>query len=433
MANFTSTIISGIIDEITLASGSNYFSGTSGNYLSAPSNAAFQFSAGDFTVETWIYVNSLAGQNTITDFRPTNTNGAYILFAVKTTGVLIFAVSSADRITSSTGAIVINTWNHVAVSRSGTSTRMFINGVQAGSTYTDTTNYLLSGLRIGQSSFTSFPENFNGYMSNLRIVKGTALYTTNFTPPRSTLSAVTNTSLLLSVQPNEPFKDNSTNNFAITIVGTPTFNNVGPFNPAPPSTGTSQNIPMRQFRDGTIMISGFYDEVGDFTSAPSYAAGLYKTTYNGYFSDTPTWFATATPTTFGANPATSVQTTIIQEPATDDGTNFSVQWLGYFLPATTETYTFYTSSDDGSFMWIGANALSGFTTGNATVSNGGAHAQTEASGTAALTAGVYYPIRIQFGEIGGGDVMSFNFSTATITKTTNVTGRVFYNPATNGF
>jgi phosphosulfolactate phosphohydrolase-like enzyme len=57
----------------------------------------------------------------------------------------------------------------------------------------------------------------------------------------------------------------------------------------------------------------------------------------------------------------------------------------------------------------------------------------EVSTTISLTAGTYYPIRMQFGEIGGGDVFSFNYATSTITKTTNVTGLVFYNPTTNGF
>jgi len=133
------------------------------------------------------------------------------------------------------------------------------------------------------------------------------------------------------------------------------------------------------------------------------------------------------------NPATSIQTTIIQEPSSDDGSNFSVQWLGYFKPITTETYTLFILSDDGSYLWIGANALSGFTTANANINNGGAHGSQERSGTVALTAGIYYPIRMQFGEIGGGDVFRFTYSTPTITKTTNVTDLVFYNPATNGF
>ena len=158
-----------------------------------------------------------------------------------------------------------------------------------------------------------------------------------------------------------------------------------------------------------------------------YAAGLYRTRYTGYFADSVTWFATATAE------ATTVQTTIIEEPSTEDGNSFSMQWLGYFKPTTTETYTFYLNSDDASFFWIGGNAVSGFTTANSTINNGGLHGAVEVSGTAALTAGVYYPVRIQYGENGGGDVMNFNHSTATINKTTNVTGKVFYRPATNGF
>jgi hypothetical protein len=165
----------------------------------------------------------------------------------------------------------------------------------------------------------------------------------------------------------------------------------------------------------------------------TYTAGLYKTTYSGYFNDNVSFFATATPASVGGNPATSVQTTSIFEPAQNDGENFSCQWLGYFKPTTSETYTFFTSSDDASYVWVGGTAISGFTTGNAVVNNGGLHGMQEASGSIALTAGIYYPIRIQFGELSGGDEMTFNYSTPTITKTTNVTGLVFYNNATNGF
>jgi hypothetical protein len=172
---------------------------------------------------------------------------------------------------------------------------------------------------------------------------------------------------------------------------------------------------------------------GYWTSFLPYIAGLYKTTYSGYYADNVNFFATATPQTFGSNPATSVQTTSISEPGSDDGSQFSCQWLGYFKPTTTETYTFFTSSDDASYMWIGATAISGFTTTNAIVQNGGLHGVQEQSGSIGLTAGIYYPIRIQFGENSGGDVLTFNYSTPTITKTTNVTGLVFYNPSTNGF
>jgi hypothetical protein len=165
----------------------------------------------------------------------------------------------------------------------------------------------------------------------------------------------------------------------------------------------------------------------------SYTAGVFKTTYSGYFNDNVSFFATATPASVGGNPATSVQTTEITEPPTSDGENFSCQWLGYFKPTTTETYTFFTSSDDASYVWVGSNSISGFTTTNSTVNNGGLHGTQERSGTIALTAGTYYPLRIQFGELSGGDVMTFSYSTPTITKTTNVTGLIFYNLATSGF
>ena len=194
------------------------------------------------------------------------------------------------------------------------------------------------------------------------------------------------------------------------------------------------NSVFNQTFTGTTQCSSYLTTNGYWTSwVLPYTAGVYKTTYSGYFNDNVSFFATATPASVGGNPATSVQTTSIFEPDTDDGSNFSCQWLGYFKPTTTETYTFFTSSDDASYMWIGETAITGFTTLNATVKNGGAHGNQERSGTASLTDGTYYPIRIQFGEQGGGDVMTFNYSTPTISKTTTVTGLVFYNSTTNGF
>jgi hypothetical protein len=80
--------------------------------------------------------------------------------------------------------------------------------------------------------------------------------------------------------------------------------------------------------------------------------------------------------------------------------------------------------------------MSQFTTlkaNNATINNAGLHGNIEKSGTVSLTANVAYPIRIQYGEQNGGDVLTFNHSTATISKTTNVTGKVFYNLVTQGF
>ena len=177
---------------------------------------------------------------------------------------------------------------------------------------------------------------------------------------------------------------------------------------------------------GTILVTSGSVTVNDTSlTASGDTAGLYRTTYTGYFADDPTFFATATVN------ATAVNLSPIRDG--DPGFEpFSTQHLGYFKPATTETYTFYLTSDDASFMWLGANAVSGFNTGNAFINNGGVHGSNEVSASIALTAGVYYPIRIQYGDQSGGDVLQFEFSTPTIAKDENVTGLIFYNSTTNG-
>lgn len=164
-----------------------------------------------------------------------------------------------------------------------------------------------------------------------------------------------------------------------------------------------------------------------------YQSGIYRMTYNGYMGsltgtdDNVNFFDGLTVS------SSYLQSASINDPPSDDGTDFSRQWLGYFLPSTTQTYTFYLQSDDCSWMWVGSNAVSGYTRANATVNNGGLHGFVETSGSVSLVSGTYYPIRVQFGEHQVADQMDFNYSTPTITKTTDLTGRIFYNPATKGF
>jgi hypothetical protein len=174
-----------------------------------------------------------------------------------------------------------------------------------------------------------------------------------------------------------------------------------------------------------LSLSGCTVSGGIFLGNLPYSNGLYRRRYTGYFADDVNWFATATQV------AADVNTSPITDG--DHGELFSIQWLGYFLATTTETYTFFTTSDDASYLWVGATALSGFATANATVNNGGLHGAVEQSGTAALIAGTYYPIRIQFGENTGGDVMEVRISTPTIAKTTDLSANIFYNIYTTGF
>lgn len=154
-----------------------------------------------------------------------------------------------------------------------------------------------------------------------------------------------------------------------------------------------------------------------------YLSGLIGTRYIGYHNDNPSWFTTAAP-----HGDTNVVTTIDNFSSSPDFAQeeyYSWEWVGYFKPSTTEEYTFYTSSDDGSYLWIGESANSP-TLENVLVNNGGPHGNQEVFNSINLIADTYYPIRIQFGEIGGGDIITVSFSTNTISKTTNGNGYYFH-------
>lgn len=156
---------------------SAYLDGT-GDYITVPSGSDFAFGTGDFTVEFW-FMQTVAGNPFMIDCRPTSsTNGAYVTTYINA-GTVVFFTNSAARITSS--AITTGAWYHVAVCRSGTSTRLFLNGTQTGSTYTDPTNYIASPVNIGASGNGLFP--LTGYFDDIRITKGVARYTANFTVP----------------------------------------------------------------------------------------------------------------------------------------------------------------------------------------------------------------------------------------------------------
>ena len=156
-------------------------------------------------------------------------------------------------------------------------------------------------------------------------------------------------------------------------------------------------------------------------TAKKYVDGLYARSYAGYHNDDPAWFATAVQTDEGAY-------TSLTLPAFPETS--SLQALGYFLPRTTETYTFGLDSDDASYLWIGSTAVSGFTTSNNLIR--AQYNTGEVFGTINLTAGVYYPIRIQYGNGPAGGRLNLSFSTPTIAKTSTFTDMIFYNSNTNG-
>jgi hypothetical protein len=248
-------VLTNMLDEVSITN-NKYgvsFNGSS-QYLSTPVNSALQLT-GDFTVEAWIYPTTINTNNMIFGAD----NGAASDYFLITSTLLALAISagSSPVYPSWSYNFVINQWYHVVVTRSSNILRAFVNGVQltlAGGSATESRQWFQSGvsLLIGRYGYAPSPWYFTGYISNVRILKGTALYTTNFTPT-APLNPITNT-VLLTCQ-SATIVDNSTNAFTITNNGSATVIQ-------PALTYPSQRL----LNDGTMIIAGTYDELTTFTT-----------------------------------------------------------------------------------------------------------------------------------------------------------------------
>jgi len=206
-----SPFTSGTSYSASTIGGSGYLNGSS-DYLTASSNSAFAFGAGAFTVEFWIYptANFLYFASPFTTGSTTND----FVIDVQTTGLSLDVNNNAVIITTSSIPLTLNSWNHVAVSRgtSGSTLYIFING-QIGASVTNSTSWTNTGnVTIGKQLSSYVP----GYITDLRVVKGTQVYSSAFTPPTAPISAITNTSLLLSMQ-NAGIVDSAMMNDFVTV------------------------------------------------------------------------------------------------------------------------------------------------------------------------------------------------------------------------
>lgn len=217
--------------------GSVRFNGST-QYLTIPNNAVFNFGSGAFTVEAWVYCNSsvTSQQCIVTNYGSATTGWALQVEA----GKFIANFSGDGNDIQGTTAIITNRWYHVAISGATGSIKMFVDGNLDGTYAGATTLDSSAALSIGRIASSAY---LNGYISNLRIVKGVAIYTDAFTPPAAPLKisqnantniaavAGTQTSLLLQTPNNSAFiADSSTNNFTLTNNGTATATALTPFN-----------------------------------------------------------------------------------------------------------------------------------------------------------------------------------------------------------
>jgi hypothetical protein len=225
-----------------------------GDYLTVPDNSSFDFDA-DFTIDAWIYW-AVAAAQTYTCVIGGNGSSAdgWQIYLQSSNGQLLWFYDGFPA-GQTGGQVELNNWTHIAATRQGSNLRTFLNGAMVYENTSYTTNTLFQqtsglGTRIGYDH--AAPDNgyFNGQISDIRVVKGTALYTSAFTPPTEKLTAVSGTSLL-TCQSNR-FIDNSSNAHAITVAGNPEISAFNPFGQE------------SEYVVGENKGSGYFDGVNDY-------------------------------------------------------------------------------------------------------------------------------------------------------------------------
>jgi hypothetical protein len=259
--------------------GSSLFDGSS-SYLALGGQSAFAFGTGNFTIECWIYTTTASStQNFYSSI-----NGSYITapdIYIQSSKFWV-QVSGSNPINGSGPTTVIsNTWYHVALVKNGSTTTLYVNGVYEAS-FSDSNTYVIGANRpvIGIYGYNGSSYPFSGYISNMRVVKGTAVYTSNFTPPTTPPTAIANTSLLTLQNKNgannNTFYDDSTNNFPITRTGTPTQGTFSPFS----QTGWSIAYPALAYMTYSANPIGTFGAGATFTveawvNMSTYSANTY--------------------------------------------------------------------------------------------------------------------------------------------------------------
>lgn len=222
------------------------FDGT-GDYLTVANNAALNMEAQNFTFECWIQplanASGSGAQMIVTKRANNSTFGGFALFFNGTLAPNLQATvdggSWGVSITSSISC-TLNAWSHIAVTRNGNNWTLWVNGVSgAATTLAGTIPTNTAALAIGAGAAGGTQEIMQSLISNVRLVKGTAVYTAPFSPPTQLLP-ITNTSLLACQSPT--LIDTSSNNFPITPNGNVQVSTITPFRaytPYNPSLGAA--------------------------------------------------------------------------------------------------------------------------------------------------------------------------------------------------
>jgi hypothetical protein len=252
-------------------------------------HSAFTYGTGDFTIEWWSYQTGTNGVQGIWRNSTNDATHAIGFWTITQSGgrlsVSIGNGVSTD-VVQSDSVIATNTWHHYAFVRTGTLFKLYVDGVAQTQTLTSSIN-LPPQLAGGLMQIGNAGGNYSGRITNFRIVKGTAVYTTNFTPPTQPLKAIPGTSLLLLVWGNTPTLDSSPYTHAVTNVST-TYTSSTPFTTVNDATG---NYPVTTNNAGSIIYTnagngswGKTSNVGTdwLRGGPDYVTGQSYTVFMAY-------------------------------------------------------------------------------------------------------------------------------------------------------
>jgi len=146
----------------------------------------YNFGTHDWTLEGWFYIQTLSGGRNLFSFLRASANEATPHVYTQGTDLRYYVLGS-DRIIGSS-ALTVNTWHHIAATRSGNDHKLFVDGTQVGSTWTNAQTYVqgrpvLGDYHTSLGNLTGGTNLLHGYAQDFRITKGLARYTANFTPP----------------------------------------------------------------------------------------------------------------------------------------------------------------------------------------------------------------------------------------------------------
>lgn len=249
---------------------SYYFDGSTGYIQFDNSDQSLVPEAGDFTVEFWFNTPDATNRQDPYSVYHSGTTGMGIILSYNSAGAVATYHGNTVTQQSSGGQFSVNTWHHLAVSRSGTTQKIFIDGTEIKSDTVSTDYDGTTQLHIGNAGNNSLF--YEGWLRDVRFVKGSSVYGGNFTPPTEPLTAIANTQLLTGNLPY--FGDASTNNRTPTVNGTSSTEAFGPYDYLEDSDGVVGSVHIDD-DEGQLNVSD-YANVFNFGNSDWTVEGWYR-------------------------------------------------------------------------------------------------------------------------------------------------------------